>query len=183
MPIRSNEPRLPLEPEEYPLYRPPRRFGCSGLTIVTLLTLATFVFLVWKVTPDMATGLTDPIKRLVSGGLPTAETTKGAGALSTQTAVAALPTSPPIVIPTPIIEFVVLGNNSGQSISMRKTAIASATVVLKLKGGEILQVISPDEKDSAGNVWRHVQLICKDGRNGWILAKYLNSYTSVPPCP
>jgi hypothetical protein len=66
---------------------------------------------------------------------------------------------------------------------MRKSATTNSTNVLRLKGGEILQVVSPDEKDSAGNVWRHVQLICNDGRNGWVLAKYLNSYTSVPPCP
>ncbi len=183
MPIRTNEPRLPLEPEEYPLYRPPRRFGCSGLTIVTLLTLGIFALLVWKVTPDIATGLTDPIKRLFSGGQPTAETTRGAGALSTQTAVAALPPTIAVVRPTPIIEYVILGNNSGAQISMRKTADTTAAIVLRLKGGEIMQISSPDEKDKAGNVWRHVQLICKDGRNGWVLAKYLNSYNSVPPCP
>ncbi|HKP54910.1 MAG TPA: SH3 domain-containing protein [Chloroflexia bacterium] len=181
MPIRTNEPRLPLEPEEYPLYKPPRRFGCSGLTIVTLLTLGVFALLVWKVTPDMAKAITDLPKPLFRGQ-STPETTRGAGALSTQTAIAA-PTRPPVVTPTPIIIYVQLGNNSGQSIRMRSKPDSTSSYQVTLKGGEILQVISQDETDKNGNTWRHVQLLGKDGRNGWILSKYLNPYTGPVPVP
>lgn len=184
MPVRTNEPRLPLEPEEYPLYRPPRRFGCSGLTVVTLLTLTVFGLLVWKVTPDMAKGLTDPLKKIFSSGVATAETTRGPSTLATQTAVAARPTTPPVVTPTAIIVYVQAGNNSGASIRVRSKPDSSASYSLSLKGGEILRVISTvDEKDKVGNEWRHVQLLCKDGRNGWVLAKFLISDVVPPPCP
>jgi hypothetical protein len=188
MPIRTTEPRLPLEPEEYPLYRPPRRFGCSGLTIVTLLTIGIFVLLLWKVTPDMAKGLTDPLKKLVSGGTPAIDTTPGSGSFATLTAVAAKPTNPPVVVvptSTPVILYVQVGNNSGANVSMRKEATLNSNRVLSLKGGEIVQVISPDEKDpdNPQTVWRHVQLLCGDGRNGWIQAKYLIEDAVPPPCP
>jgi hypothetical protein len=181
MPIRTNEPRLPLEPEEYPLYKPPRRFGCSGLTVVTLLTLGVFVILAWKFTPDMAKAITDFPKGILPKD-PTAQTTRGAGALSTQTAIAA-PTRPPVVTPTPIVIYVQLGNNSGQSIRLRSKPDSTSSYQVSFKGGEILQVISPDETDRNGNTWRHVQLLGKDGRNGWVLAKYLNPYTGPVPNP
>ena len=180
MPIRTSEPRLPLEPEEYPLYKPPRRFGCSGLTIVTLLTIGVFALLVWKVTPDIAKGITD-IPRGLLPNQPTAETTRGAGSLSTQTAIS-VPTRPAAVAsPTPIIVYVQLGNNSGQLIRLRSKPDSTSSYQVSLRGGEILQVVSPDETDRNGNTWRHIQLLGKDGRNGWVLAKYLNPYNGPIP--
>src|SRR4028119_1617814 len=65
MAIRTPEPRLPLEPEEYPLYQPPRRVGCSGITIVTLLALGTFLFLVWRGGPHLALRAIGPFLCLV----------------------------------------------------------------------------------------------------------------------
>jgi len=152
------------------------------LSIVTLLTLGVFALLAWKFTPDIAKAITDWPKALFRTGAATPETTRGPGALATQTAIA-IPTRPPVVTPTPIIIYAQLGNNSGAAVRLRSKPTANSTYQVTLRGGEILQVISPDEKDSAGNVWRHVELLCGDGRNGWVQEKFLIPDAKAPSCP
>ena len=38
-------PRLPIEPESRPFYQPPSRLGCSGVALVSLVTVAAFLLL------------------------------------------------------------------------------------------------------------------------------------------
>ena len=176
MPIETPQPRLPLEPEEYPLYRPPRRIGCSGLTIVTLVLALAFAVLLWRVTPPMAKAITDVPKAIFNINDPTPETTPGTGAFATQTAVAVVvPTAVPTVPPTPVIEYVQVANAGGQSVSMRIEARQNARQVVAVGEGAKLQIIGLDVPDpnKAVGVWRHVQLLPTDGRSGYILAKYL----------
>jgi hypothetical protein len=179
MPTETPQPRLPLEPEEYPLYRPPRRVGCSGLTIVTLVLALAFAFLIWRVTPPMAKAITDIPKGLLNINDPTPETTPGTGVFATQTAVAeVVPTAPaaPTALPTPFVEYVQVANAGGQSVPMRNTARQTGNrIVVSVGEGAKLKIIGPDEPDpnKAVGVWRHVQLLPPDGRSGYILAKYL----------
>ena len=86
MPVTTVEPRLPLEPEEYPLYRPPRRIGCSALTIVALLTVGVFALLLWKVTPQWAEAVVSWPQKLFPS-TPQVNTTPGSGAMATTTAI------------------------------------------------------------------------------------------------
>jgi hypothetical protein len=177
MPIETPQPRLPLEPEEYPLYRPPRRVGCSGLTIVTLVLALAFALLIWRVTPPMAKAITDFPKAILNINDPTPETTPGTGVFATQTAVAVVaPTAAPTAPPTPVIEYVQVANAGGQSVSMRNDARQSGSrQVVAVGEGAKLQIIGPDVPDpnKAVGVWRHVQLLPPDARSGYILAKYL----------
>src|SRR5438309_2006745 len=114
MPIATPEPRLPLEPEEYPIYRPPRRVGCSGLSIITLLTVFLFAFLFLRVTPRIVdsfkTGVSaqfnaSPFGTLDSSGTPIAgvavddQGTPIAGSPAPTNTPA--PTPPPTATPVP----------------------------------------------------------------------------------
>lgn len=176
MPIETPQPRLPLEPEEYPLYRPPRRVGCSGLTIVTLVLALAFALLLWRVTPPMAKAITDFPKAILNIDDPTPETTPGTGAFATQTAFAEVPTAAPTAPPTPVIEYVQVANAGGQSVSMRNDARQSGSRQIVAVGeGAKLKIIGPDVPDpnKAVGVWRHVQLLPPDARSGYILAKFL----------
>src|SRR5215216_4478590 len=101
MSISTPEPRLPLEPEEYPLYRPPRRIGCSALAIVPLILIGVFAFLLWRVTPKVADGIISIPRQILNVGTSTPAVEEVAntdgGGLATQT-VPALTTVP--VTPT-----------------------------------------------------------------------------------
>src|SRR5436190_7455027 len=103
MPTNTPEPRLPLEPEEYPLYRPPSRVGCSALSLVTLITVAVFSLLFWQVTPRMVKGIS-----AISLNPLSADATPQAlpqGAVATQTAGASSDASSalvPTASPTPV---------------------------------------------------------------------------------
>lgn len=123
------------------------------------------------------------LKKPVTGGTSVPETTPGSGNFATLTAVAARRTIPPVVTPTPVLIYVQVGNNSKEFVRLRSKASASASYQVSLKGGEILQVISADEKDSNGKVWRHVQLLCGDGRTGWVDEKFLIPDAVPLPCP
>ena len=172
MPVRTPEPRLPLEPEEYPLYRPPSRIGCSALTIITLITLVTFAFLFSRVTPQMAKAITDLPRGLLSGGEATADTTPGVGAYATQTAVALPTVTAAILNPTPTIEYVQIANTGGQGVKLRAEPKVDGKNVVTVGEGAKLQVVGADTTNSDG-VWRHVQLLPPDGRAGYVLNKYL----------
>lgn len=175
MPVNTPEPRLPLEPEQYPLYKPPSRIGCSALSVIALLFLLVFALLSWKVTPQVAKAIVDVPRGLIPGAGSdiSADTTPGTGSLSTQTAVPApSPTLPPIATPTPNIEYVQVANTSGQGVRLRADAASSAKYSVVVDDGAVLMVIGSDVTNGEGT-WRHVQLLPPDGRAGYILSKYL----------
>src|SRR6059058_4204233 len=114
MPTNTPEPRLPLEPEEYPLYRPPSRIGCSALSLVTLITVAVFSLLFWQVTPRMVQGISAISLNPLAG-----DATPGAlpqGAMATQTAGASGDTGAalaPTASPTPVPRCVKVAGTGG----------------------------------------------------------------------
>src|SRR5438876_1773419 len=106
MTVATPEPRLPLEPEEYPLYKPPSRIGCSALSLITLVTVLVFAFLFWQVTPRMVKGIggLNPANLLTNDqGTPiaAASDTNASGTPEASDG-GALDTPGPIVSPTPV---------------------------------------------------------------------------------
>lgn len=175
MPTNTPQPRLPLEPEEYPLYKPPSRIGCSGLTVITLLLAVVFAFLVWRITPPMARAITN-LPRVLLGGTPdTASGTPGAGGFPTQTSlVAAIPTDTavPAVPPTPVIVYVKVSATGGAGVKLRAEPSNNARYNVTVGDGATFMIIGPDVQNETGT-WRHVQLLPPDGRSGYVLSKYL----------
>lgn len=177
--MRANtpEPRLPLEPEEYPLYRPPRRIGCSALAIVPIILVGVFALLFWRVTPQVAKSIVDIPRTILN--LPTevpAETTPGTGALATLTAQptpAATNTVAPVT-PTPTVEYVKVANTGNVGVKLRKEPKSSAASVVTVGEGATFMIVGPDypDPDKSIGVWRNVELP-GDGRRGWVLSKYL----------
>ncbi|MEO6458170.1 MAG: hypothetical protein ABIO92_07840 [Chloroflexia bacterium] len=172
MPINTPQPRLPLEPEEYPLYRPPSRIGCSGLTIVTLLLAVVFAFLIWRITPPMAKAITNIPRSIFGGTVVNADGTPGVdGGFPTQTSlVAAIPVDT-AVPPTPVIQYVKLSGTGGADIPLRAEPKSTAKYSVKVGEGATFQIVGPDVKNDAGT-WLHV-LLPGDGRSGYVLSKYL----------
>ena len=192
MAIRTPEPRLPLEPEEYPLYRPPRRVGCSGLSIVTLLMLAVFAFIFWRVTPGLVQGISSFDPKAILAGSADTTATPGDGAMETQTA---LPTTPiptstvvAITTPTAVRQCAKVTGTSGQGTPLYEQALLTSKKVIPagrggVQDGATFQVIGPEitagvDKSGKNIVWSHV-ILPGDGRTGYILAKYLQP----APCP
>jgi hypothetical protein len=199
MAIRTPEPRLPLEPEEYPLYQPPRRVGCSGITIVTLLAIGTFLFLVWRVTPPMAKAITDFPKSIpILGPLlddndeepeagaatfPTQTAEALASPVITETAVVVAAVSPtPAPTNTPVPEYVRVANTGGQGVRLRKEPRQNAEFDVVLVEGEVIQIIGPDTPDAndASIVWRNI-LRARDGQQGYIQRRYLEAAPGPNP--
>ena len=189
MSINTPEPRLPLEPEEYPLYKPPSRIGCSGLSIVALIAVAVFAVLFWRIAPPIVQGITsfNP-SALLSGDQPTSATTPGTGAMSTQTVEASVFTPVPATPTIPRQCVKVAGPNGNGTALLAQPKLDAKKIIPAGKGGvqdgATFQVIGRDEvsgKDSAGNdiVWMHVQLLPPDKRSGYMLGKYLQP-TSCP---
>ena len=172
MPINTPQPRLPLEPEEYPLYRPPSRIGCSGITIVTLLLAVVFAFLVWRVTPPMAKAITNIPRGLFGGTVDDPNGTPGVeGGFPTQTSlVAAIPVDTPVP-PTPTIEYVKVSGTGGAGVKLRAEPKNTAKYSVNVGEGATFQIIGADVQNEAGT-WRHV-LLPGDGRSGYVLSKYL----------
>ncbi len=179
MPVNTPQPRLPLEPEEYPLYRPPSRIGCSGLTIVTLLLAVVFAFLIWRVTPPMAKAITNIPRSIFVGTAESADGTPGVnGGFPTQTSlVAVIPVDTPVP-PTPVIEYVKVSATGGAGARLRAEPKNTARYNVTVQDGATFQIIGPDVENDAGT-WRHVQLLPPDGRSGYVLSKYLIA-TSAP---
>ena len=179
--INTPAPRLPLEPEEYPLYSPPKRIGCSALTILPVILIAIFVFLFFRVTPNIAQGMVNPVRQIFGISLPTAVpdtgSNSGTGALATQTVVVT-PTSTPLpptsVPPTPTTiaeEYVKVANTGGQGVRLRAEPRSDAARVDGLSEGTVAKVIGPDQKNADG-VWRNVTIV-SNGETGWILSTWL----------
>ena len=188
--MRTPEPRLPLEPEEYPLYAPPRRIGCSGLSIVTLIMLFVFAFLFWKVTPGIVKSVRSfsPTGLLSSDqGTPGATPDISAGA---GTVVAGAPSATPTLkppTPTPVRECVQVVKASITIRTQPKLSAPSALQdaagnTVRAKPGTQLQLVEANPtpiKDTDGTTWQHVQLLPPDSRQGYVLESYL----SPVPCP
>lgn len=197
MAIRTPEPRLPLEPEEYPLYQPPRRVGCSGITVVTLLAIGAFLFLVWRVTPPMAKAITDFPKTLPIVGTLFEEEDEDADAGNASfprqtaealaspadaaaTVAAASPTPAPTNTPVP--EYVRVANTGGQGVRLRKEPRQNAEFEVVAREGTVFQIIGPDTPDPADPeiVWRNVMLP-NDGRQGYVQRRYLEAAPGPNP--
>ena len=172
MPTATPEPRLPLEPEEYPLYKPPSRIGCSALAILPLLLIAVFLFLFWRITPGVADRIVSPVRGLL-GVTPesTTESTPGTGALATQTTEAIATSTVALPTSTPVIEYVQVANTGGAGVRLRKEPSNSAETVVRVGEGAKFKVVGPDQENSDGK-FRHVELP-NDGRQGWVPAQYL----------
>lgn len=203
MSIRTPEPRLPLEPEEYPLYQPPRRVGCSAITIITLATIAVFFLLLWRVTPQVARNITDFPKSLPvvggifsggsgdssdTGGDATGDNaTPGTGGFPTQTALggqaggtpaAAPPTNTPAPTPaptnTPVIEYVRVANTGGLGVKLRKEPKQGAAYDTTVPESGVLKIIGADTKDAADPKSIWRNVeYLKDGSQGYVLSKFL----------
>jgi Bacterial SH3 domain len=182
MPINTPEPRLPLEPEEYPLYRPPRRVGCSALAIVPLLLIGIFALLIWRVTPKVAEGIVAIPRQIlnISTSTPAVEQiTPGPGGLATQTIPAPpnvpVTTTAPIVLSTPtgaaVVEYFKVANTGGQGVKLRADPRQDANRVTGLAEGVVVKTVGPDQK-VADVTWKHVATI-DDQYIGWVNSDYL----------
>ena len=175
------EPRLPLEPEEYPLYRPPRRIGCSALAIVPLILIAVFAFLIWRVTPNVAEGIVAIPRQIfnVATSTPAVEQiTPGAGGLATQTVpvptvpvTATVPIVVPTVAPTPIVQYFKVVNTGGQGVRLRAEPKQDADRVTGLAEGVVVKTVGPDQK-VADVTWKHVATV-DDQYTGWVNSTFL----------
>ncbi|MEO5951223.1 MAG: SH3 domain-containing protein [Chloroflexia bacterium] len=189
MPTNTPEARLPLEPEEYPLYSPPKRIGCSALAILPLLLAAVFVFLFVRITPQLAQGMINPVRQLLNIAIPTPEPTatalpSGGGSIATLTV--AKPTATSTKIPTAVVVpptatamaevYVEVANTGGQGVKLRAEPRSDADRVDGLAEGTICKIIGPDQINAdatnAGGTWRHVEVIGKS-EQGWVLSKWL----------
>jgi hypothetical protein len=178
MPLRTPEPRLPLEPEEYPLYRPPSRIGCSAISVIALVTVLTFALLLWRVTPGMSeTILSWPRDLLGASDETEPDTTPGTGRLPTQTA--NVPAEA-LVSPTPAREYVKLANTGGQGVRLRQQPQTNAASIVTVGEGATFEIIGADTTSGA-DTWRHVMLPC-DGRQGYVLSRFLIRTEPPPPC-
>jgi hypothetical protein len=196
MPTAIPESRLPLEPEEYPIYRPPRRLGCSGLSIVTLLTIFLFAFLFLRVTPRLVESFRNTVSAQFNqgsdSGTPIVETSAdGGGTQDAATQVAVVPpvTDTPVPLPptpTPAAQCVEIINSA---LILRQTA-NTAERGTRLPIGTVLQLLEPGTPpvtDNKGNTWRHVQTQPTDGaepKTGFVLfTSGNNTYLKEAQCP
>ena len=196
--MRTNtpEPRLPLEPEEYPLYSPPKRLGCSALAILPLVLVAIFAFLFFRITPQLAQGMVNPIRQLLNIELPTAEptattvqpeATPGEVVVVTSTleTAVATPTSAPTTAPLPPTsipdEYVEVANTGGQGVRLRAEPRLDAARVDGLAEGTVCKIIGPDVTNGDGT-WRHVEVVGK-AEQGWVLNRWLIPSTAPKPTP
>ena len=187
--MRTNtpEPRLPLEPEEYPLYRPPSRVGCSALAVLPLILIGVFAFLFWRVTPQVADGIMSFPRQIlnVPTNTPGVEDAPGSGRLATQTipVKATVPVTPtvksvaPTITATPVLSYFKVANTGGIGVKLRSDPQQNAARVTGLDDGTVVKSIGPDQKNADGN-WKHVATV-DDQFQGWINANYLVA-TSKP---
>ncbi|MEO8288918.1 MAG: SH3 domain-containing protein [Chloroflexota bacterium] len=176
------EPRLPLEPEEYPLYRPPRRVGCSALAIVPLILIGVFALLIWRVTPNVAESIVSIPRQIlnISTSTPSTDSSSiGTGGLATQT----IPVTPTVAIPptntippvpptaTAVVEYFKVANTGGQGVRLRAEPQQDGARVTGLGDGVVVKTVGPDQK-AAGVTWKHVATI-DDQYTGWINSNFL----------
>lgn len=180
-----------MEPEEYPLYSPPKRIGCSALAILPVFLVAVFVFLLFRITPHVAQGMINPIRQMLNIETPTPEPTSapsGTGSIATvtiqpPTATIVVETPTPVPVPptptTMVEEYVEVANTGGQGVRLRAEPRVDADRVDGLAEGTVCKIIGPDTTNSDGT-WRHVEVVGKN-EQGWILNKWL--IASEKPTP
>ncbi len=200
MPSPAPAPRLPLASDPRPLYRPPARFGCSGVVLVSVAALLAFVYFLQVVAPAVS----DRIRELPVPGIGiTATLTPGddlgdttnplplpqltptldvpvAGNPTTPiplppTATPPPPTpAPPTATPAPAApEFVAVGNTDGTGVFLRTDPRADARRLVALADKTVLLIAGPDQTAPDGAVWRNVRTLRDPAQTGWILAQYL----------
>lgn len=199
MPSPAPAPRLPLEPADRPLYQPPRRLGCSGVTLVSIVTLLAFLFFLRFVAP----AITDQLAAIQVPGVlvpdvATPTTTADEGSLSadvtplpapeltpqppappaTDTPIPSPPLAPntpsaPTPTPAPAPpEYVVVGNTDGTGVYLRAEARQDGRRNVALPDKTLLVIIGPNVTVE-GHDWRNVRTTKENPVSGWILAQYL----------
>lgn len=183
-------PRLPIEPDSRPFYRPPRRVGCSGMALVSLITVAAFLLFFAVITPqliDRARSISLPGILGLARATPTtalAAATAVPGPLATADASPdsspVLPTPAPTLVPptvTPEPEYVAIGNSAGDNVALRAEPRTDAAKLIALRPRTVLLVIGTDVTTD-GKLWRNVRP-ANDPTTGWVMAQYL--VPSGPP--
>lgn len=182
-------PRLPIEPESRPLYRPPARLGCSGVALVSLVTLAAFLLFFAVLVPtllDRVREISWP-QALGLAPRPTATTAVAAVTPLPASPVASVAPAVPVNTPTPPPppptatpepEYVAIGNTAGDNVALRTDPRADADKLLALRPRTILLVIGSDVTTD-GKLWRNVRTATGDAATGWVMAQYL--VPSGPP--
>ncbi len=208
MPTPAPAPRLPLEPADRPLYRPPSRLGCSGISLVSLAALVAFVFFLRIVAPNVTDRLAAiqvpaPIQTVLEQANATAtetavpDTLPGAGTPLPVPNIVATPTGPaptpvavvpatatppagPTVPPAP--EYVQVANTGGAGVYLRSDARQDAEHLAALPEKSVLLVVGPN-KTVGGSIWRNLRTLTDTPQTGWILAQYLAPAAPPPPPP
>jgi hypothetical protein len=183
-------PRLPLQPDARPLYRPPPRLGCSGVTLVMLVALLAFVVLFVIYVPQLLAGLrgfslprvlgldrATPTALVAQVVTPGPDATLTAGEPDVTPILPDDPTATPLPPPTatPEPEYVAIGNSAGDNVALRAEPRADGKKLIALPPRTLLQVIGADTTTD-GKLWRNVRTTGDSPLIGWILAQYL-----VPP--
>ena len=194
MPTPSPAPRLPLEPAGRPLYHPPARIGCSGVSLVCLVALLAFVFGLQVIGPTIS----ERIRALPVAGVgepsptSTAETDLSSSATvlpapqltPTLTEPPALPpTAPPVAAPTDIpatataapgtAEFAAVSNTDGTGVYLRADPRSDGRRLVAVAEKTVLLIVGPDQTAEDGRLWRNVRTLRDPAQTGWVLAQYL----------
>jgi hypothetical protein len=199
MPTPAPAPRLPIEPAGRPLYRPPTRLGCSGVTLVSVVALLAFLFCLRVVAPAVTQGIADlPVPRSLIGpaltatatpeaGLPDAATPLPAPELTATLTPPAPPTAtvpaqatlPPATAATAAPappEYVVVANTGGTGVYLRADPRLDAGRLIAVPEQTLLVIAGPDTTVDS-NVWRNVRTTKDPIQTGWVPAQYLSAAT------
>jgi hypothetical protein len=202
MPTPAPAPRLPIEPASRPLYRPPTRLGCSGVTLVSVAALLAFLFCLRVVAPVLTQGIADlPVPRSLIGpaltttptpeaGLPDAATPLPAPEL---TATLTPPAPPTATIPAPAQatlppapaattapappEYVVVANTGGTGVYLRADPRLDARRLIAVPEQTLLVIVGSDTTVDS-SVWRNVRTTKDPIQTGWVPAQYLSAATA-----
>ncbi|MDQ2806934.1 MAG: hypothetical protein M3Z04_08500 [Chloroflexota bacterium] len=194
MPSPAPAPRLPLEPTGRPLYQPPARIGCSGVSLVCLVALLAFAFGLQVIGPTIS----ERIRTLPVAGVgvpaPTGTTEADLGSSTTPlpapqltptlTEPVAVPTTPPVAPPTApppatatpapgTAEFVAVGNTDGTGVYLRADPRSDGRRLVAVTEKTVLLIVGPDQTADDGRLWRNVRTLRDPAQTGWVLAQYL----------
>jgi hypothetical protein len=179
-------PRLPIEPESRPFYQPPSRLGCSGVALVSLVTVAAFLLLFAVLVPqflDRVREISWP-QALGLAPRPTATTALAAATILPASPIATVaPADSPVPTPlpptaTPEPEYVAIGNSAGDNVALRNAPRSDADKLVALRPRTVLLVVGADVTTD-GKLWRNVRTTTGDAASGWVMAQYL--VPSGPP--
>ncbi len=195
MPRPAPAPRLPLEPAGRPLYQPPARIGCSGLSLVAVVALLAFVVSLQVLGPAISERIRTLTVPGSAGPSPTAtaEADLGTGATplpapqltptlwippsaAPATVPPAAPTAPPSPTGTPApgtAEFVAVGNTDGTGVYLRADPRADGRRLVAVTDRTVLLIVGADQTAADGRLWRNVRTLRDPAQTGWVLAQYL----------